>query len=92
MLRIGSDEGEMDVPDNTTPETELMDAERNRLLAWAVAKLPENQRVAITLSNYEDYSNREIADILNTSVSSIEGLLHRGRKNLKKHLMGHFTL
>ena len=91
MLRIGSDEGEVDVPDSTTPETEFMDADRNRILARAVAKLPENQRVAITLSNYEDYSNREIADILNTSVSAIEGLLHRGRKNLKKHLTGHFT-
>lgn len=74
LLSIGSAEGEVDVAGESTPETELMDAERNRILAWAVAKLPETQRVAITLSNYEDYSNQEIADIMNTSVSSIEGL------------------
>ena len=91
LLSIGSGEGEVDVAGDSTPETDLMDAERNRILAWAMAKLPENQRVAITLSNYEDYSNQEIADIMNTSVSAIEGLMHRGRKNLKKHLTGHFT-
>ena len=90
LLSIGSAEGEVDVSDDSTPETDLMDAERKRILAWAVAKLPDNQRVAITLSNYEDYSNQEIADIMNTSVSAIEGLLHRGRKNLKKHLSGHY--
>jgi len=90
LLSIGNAEGEVDVAADSTPETDLMDAERNRILAWAVAKLPENQRAAITLSNYESYSNQEIADIMNTSVSSIEGLLHRGRKRLKKLLTGYF--
>lgn len=91
LLSIGSAEGEVDVTDYSTPETDLMDAEQNRVLAWVVAKLPENQRVAITLSNYEDYSNQEIADVLQTTVSAVEGLLHRGRNKLKKHLTKYYS-
>lgn len=92
ILSIGSDEGEVDVPGESTPEGDLLDSERNRILSWAVAKLPENQRVAITLTHYEEYSNQEVADIMDTSVSAIEGLLHRGRKKLKKHLTGYYSL
>jgi len=91
LLGIGSDEHEIDVPSDSTPEGDLMQAEQSRMLAWAVAKLPENQRVAITLNNYEDYSNQEVADIMQTSVSAVEGLLHRGRKNLKRHLTEYFS-
>ncbi len=91
LLRIGTEDGDIDIPDDRTPETDLMREDRKEVLAQALAKLPENQRVAITLSNYEDYSNQEIADIMNTSISAIEGLLHRGRKNLRKHLTGYYT-
>ncbi len=91
ILSIGSGEDEVDVASESTPETELMDSERSRVLAWAVSRLPENQRIAITLNNYEHYSNQEVADIMQTSLSSVEGLLHRGRKNLKKELTDYFT-
>ena len=90
IFRIGSGEDEFDLPSDTTPESELMDSEKKRVLAWAVSRLPEKQRIAITLNNYEQYSNQEVADIMQTSLSAIEGLLHRGRKNLKKELTGYF--
>lgn len=86
IIGIGSAEDEIDIPTDSTPETDFMIADRKEILAAAVAQLPESQRAAITLSNYEDYSNQEIANILGTSVSAVEGLLHRGRKKLKKLL------
>lgn len=92
ILGLGSEI--VDLPDTSgsTPEGDFDDAERKRLLGWAVAKLPESQRVAITLSNYESYTNQEIADILQTSVSAVEALLHRGRKNLERRLEKYFTM
>ncbi len=91
LLSIGSEPGEVDVADGSDPETELMAQEQTHILATAVARLPENQRVAITLTHYEEYSNQEVADIMNTSLSAVEGLLHRGRKKLKKHLTTYFS-
>jgi len=91
ILGIGSEAGEIDIPSDRTPEGDFMAADQKEILAWAVGKLPENQRVAITMSNYEDYSNQEIADVLQTTVSAVEGLLHRGRKNLKKHLTKYYS-
>lgn len=91
ILRIGSHVDEWEVPDGSTPESEFMASEDSRILAWAVSRLPESQRVAITLCNYEDYSNKEVAKIMQTSLSAVEGLLHRGRKNLKKRLTDYYA-
>ncbi|MCD7744802.1 MAG: RNA polymerase sigma factor [Lachnospiraceae bacterium] len=51
-----------------------------------VMKLPEKQRIVIHLYYYEDYSVREIAEILNLSESNIKIRLMRGRKLLREAL------
>ena len=51
-----------------------------------VLKLPEKYRIAIHLFYYEDYSVKEIAEILHTSESNVKVRLSRGRKMLKKTL------
>jgi RNA polymerase sigma-70 factor (ECF subfamily) len=61
-------------------------AERERLLAAAVADLPERQRAAIVLSYSEGMSNAQVADILDTTVSAVETLLVRGKQNLRRAL------
>lgn len=48
----------------------------------AVKKLPERQRTAILLKAQEDMSYDEIARVMNTSVSSVESLIFRGRRRL----------
>lgn len=60
--------------------------ERERLLNEAVIQLPLKQRIVIHLHYYEDYSIREIADILGLTESSIKMRLMRGRENLRKAL------
>ena len=52
----------------------------------AVMKLPEKQRTVIHLFYYEDYSIKEIADILKLSESNVKTRLTRGRAMLKEHL------
>ena len=50
----------------------------------AMNKLPENQRVAFSLSKYDELSSKEIAEVLSTSISAVESLIHRAKKNLEK--------
>ena len=58
--------------------------ERESLLNEAVMQLPLKQRVVIHLHYYEDYSIKEIADILRLTESSVKMRLMRGRENLRK--------
>lgn len=51
-----------------------------------VMSLPEKYRIAIHLFYYEDYSVREIADILKLSESNVKVRLSRGRDMLRKIL------
>jgi RNA polymerase sigma-70 factor (ECF subfamily) len=54
----------------------------------ALASLPDNQRLALTLKVYEDRSYEEIAAIVNCSVSAVESLIFRARQSLKQKLQG----
>lgn len=47
-------------------------------------KLPEKYRIMIHLFYYEEYSIREIAEILKLSESNVKVRLSRGRKMLKR--------
>lgn len=69
-----------------TPEVELEQKERIKILNSAIDKLAKNQKAAFTLHKYEELSYKEIAEILETSVASIESLMHRAKTNLKKSL------
>ena len=68
------------------PEFQLENKQRAILLHEAIDSLPQNQKVAFTLSKYEELSYQEISDVMDLSVSSIESLLHRAKKNLQKKL------
>jgi len=72
--------------ETVSPDTEMEDSERAKLLHKTIDSLPQNQRVAFTLNKYEDLSYKEIAAVMETSVSSVESLIHRAKKNLQKKL------
>ena len=69
-----------------SPQTEMENSERAKLLHKTIDSLPQNQRIAFTLNKYEDLSYKEIAAVMETSVSSVESLIHRAKKNLQKKL------
>lgn len=64
----------------------LYEKESLKEIYSALDQLPDNQRAAFTLSKVEGYSNGEIADILQTSVSAVEALMHRAKKRLSEIL------
>ncbi len=67
-------------------DSQIENKQRATMLHEAINSLPENQKVAFTLNKYEDLSYREISEVMNLSVSSIESLIHRAKKNLQKKL------
>lgn len=75
----------------TVPLEEYMESltfvsEASEELFEAVMRLPEKYRIVIHLFYYEDYSVREISEIMQSSESNIKVRLNRGRKLLKQKL------
>jgi len=79
-----------DPPDFVHPGVKLDQRENARLLFQAVVQLPDNQKTAYTLHKVEGLSYQEAADVMGTTVSAIESLLHRARLNLRKTLENSF--
>ena len=73
-----------------TPAEVLSGSERTEILQSALDSLPDNQKTAFLLSKYDGYSNQEIADVMQTTVSAVESLVHRAKKNLQKKLEKHY--
>lgn len=72
--------------DSDEPEYDFENKQRAIILGEAINSLPKNQKVAFTLSKYEDLSYQEIAEVMDLSVSSVESLLFRAKKGLQKKL------
>lgn len=68
------------------PYEQLESQERRDLLQRAIEILPESQRVAVLLHKMEQLSIAEVAQIMGTTGSAVESLLHRARKRLEKVL------
>ncbi len=77
-------------PRSTVPDVQLEMRERRRVLQTALESLPERQRVAFVLSKYDGMSYQEIAQLLKTSLSSVESLIHRAKNNLQKKLRRYY--
>ena len=78
-------------PGNENPAESLAESERSEILQEALNSLPDSQRAAFLLSKQEGYSQQEIADILKTSVSAVESLVHRAKKNLHTKLYAYYN-
>jgi RNA polymerase sigma factor (sigma-70 family) len=60
--------------------------ERAAVLFKAMKQLPEKQHTAWVLSELENLAYKDISEIMNVSLSSVESLLFRARQNLRKTL------
>lgn len=68
------------------PGLSLENKERGQILFGAIDALPENQRIAFTLHKVEGLSYQEISQVMDSSVSSVESLMFRAKRNLQKRL------
>lgn len=72
----------------TTPEDHLVDSEQSLHFLNAINDLSTSQRLAIVLRIYDGLSYHEISQIMDRPVSSVDSLLIRAKKNLRKKLTG----
>lgn len=68
------------------PGIALENKERSETLFKAIHNLPEMQRVVFTLHKIDGLSYKEVGEITHKSVSSVESLMFRAKKNLQKSL------
>jgi RNA polymerase sigma-70 factor (ECF subfamily) len=65
---------------------QLAGKEDMKEIAKAMDTLPDNQRIAFTLSKVEGYTNPEIAEIISTTTTAVESLIYRAKKELIRKL------
>jgi RNA polymerase sigma-70 factor (ECF subfamily) len=82
------DEQHLHYPDDPAyqPDATLLDNELRAAIDAAIESLPETQRLAVILRRYENLPYEEIAEVLDTSVSSVKSLLFRARTTLRETL------
>lgn len=76
------------IPSNKpSPEDMAIKSEKIEIVRNTVDNLPEIYRTVIILYNYKDLSCKEIADILEIPVKTVETRLYRAKKMLKEKLL-----
>lgn len=68
------------------PGVILENKEKSETLFLAINNLPESQRLVFTLHKIDGKSYQEVSDITEKSLSSVESLMFRAKKNLQKSL------
>lgn len=72
--------------DRDGPAMTLEKQQRANLLHAAIASLPERQRAAITLCGIEQLSQKDAAEILETSPVAVDSLVARAKRQLRATL------
>ena len=72
------------------PGVLLENKELSEILFSKIELLPDNQRIAFIICKVEGMSYKEASEIMKLSVSSIESLLFRAKKNLQKLLEAYY--
>jgi len=74
------------ISDAENPESILIRQEHKKWVQQALDSLPDNQKTAIILSKYDGLSQKEIAEIMDTTEGAVEALIQRAKKNLRGRL------
>ncbi len=80
------EESTFEIPDIQAlqPETETVRGEQREQVHALVQTLDTTDRAAIVMRYWYDFSEKEIAESLNLTVSAVKSRLHRARKQLGK--------
>lgn len=75
-----------DFPDLDSPgaDREYIRHEMNACIRGVVDQLPEDYRTVLILSEFDEFTNREIAEILAVSIDTVKIRLHRARIRLRE--------
>lgn len=67
-------------------EDKIVKEEQHKRLHQAIGQLKYEQRTALVLYAFKGFSYNDVADVMQVSLSKVESLIFRAKKNLKKIL------
>ena len=67
-------------------QQQIIHDEQMAQLRTAIGHLKDEQRTALVLYTFEDFSYQQIADVMQCSLSKVESLIFRAKKNLAKEV------
>lgn len=74
-----------DYADNSRQPDDFTDPDEDvKRLKQALKQLPDTQKTALTLYTYQNLSYKQIAEVMSISLASVESLIFRAKKNLRK--------
>jgi RNA polymerase sigma-70 factor, ECF subfamily len=82
LTRYGAQEGRAT---SASPETGVLDRERNAAMERALGRLPTDARLALVLAG-SGFSGRDIAETIGRSDAATRTLMSRARVTLRRHL------
>ncbi|HEX8768968.1 MAG TPA: sigma-70 family RNA polymerase sigma factor [Jatrophihabitans sp.] len=77
---------------SSLPEHALLSREVQDIVSTAIAELPPNQRIVITLRDVEGWSAAEVREVLEIEDGNQRILLHRARSRVRSALEGYLDL
>jgi RNA polymerase sigma-70 factor (ECF subfamily) len=72
--------------ERSLPDETLVEDEKSKVIARAIAALPEKYRIAVILRDIEGRSYEEIAEIMELGLGTTKSRINRGRGLLKEKL------
>lgn len=79
-----------EVPDNKpSPDRGMLDNSLDDAMQTALVAMTPEFRTAVILADVEGMAYDEIAEVMKTSVGTVRSRIHRGRKQLRNHLVRH---
>jgi len=76
--------------ESNTPYSKLEEEEIRQILFHAMDQLPENQKKAILLHKFDNFSQKEISYQMGITQVSVESLIYRAKTNLRKSLYDYY--
>ncbi len=74
----------------TAPDADLLKKEMREVVRQAISKLPEDLRLPLIFSQYENRPHSEIAEIVGCTPKAVETRIYRAKQLLRKDLEGFF--
>jgi RNA polymerase sigma factor for flagellar operon FliA len=75
-------------PHASDPSRELLQGEMRQALAQAITRLPDRERLVVTLYYYEELTLREIGEVLSVTESRVSQLHTKAILRLRVRLQG----
>jgi len=68
------------------PDADLETSDTISSINKVLNQLPDNQRIAFTLSKIDGFTNQEISEIMKTTTIAVESLIYRAKKKVTSDL------